>query len=198
MATDWVTLFDLDLAKSILRLDAAGLAHFVAERGPSLLERDQRLAREHVARTAAGLSLEPGALAEIERSSLRACAVNWNMFAERAGRGEDPKLRASIATAAGTLTDALYVDYWGCFAEVFTGRHLDRSCETNLVLRPDDPDGAYVYFLLVPHVDAMLSSLRAHWSEVTVMDDADLARLVEWRDRCASDPALRVAYSIDF
>lgn len=44
----------------------------------------------------------------------------------------------------------------------------------------------------------MIASLRAHWSEVTVMDEAGLQRLVEFRNRCASEPGVRVAYHIDF
>ncbi len=43
----------------------------------------------------------------------------------------------------------------------------------------------------------MIVSLRAHWPEVTVMDAAGLQRLVEYRDRCASEPGLRVAYHVD-
>jgi hypothetical protein len=107
-------------------------------------------------------------------------------------------LRVEIAWAAGTVSNELRIDYWGCFVEVLMKLDVERTCETNLVLDPDDLDGAHVYFLEAAHADEMIRSLRAHWSEVTVMKEPQLQRLVEFRDGCASNPGLRIAYHIDF
>lgn len=71
------------------------------------------------------------------------------------------------------------------------------TCETNLLIDPGDLDGAQVFFLFPEHVVAMIASLRAHWSEVRLMDEADLQRLVDYRKRYASQPGIRVAYHID-
>jgi len=75
---------------------------------------------------------------------------------------------------------------------------VERTCETNLALEPDNPDGATVLFLGPPQVDLMIASLRANWSQVERMGDADLRRLVEYRGRCADEPGVRVAYHIDY
>ena len=219
MGTDWVTLFDLDLAKEVTRLDAPGLARFLASRGRALAERDVRNAREMNAELAAearamargldrvlsqlGVPLrdrepEPARIAELDVRDVRRAAARWDELGERLRRGEElGHLRTEVAWAAGELSNQMNVDYWGCAAEALP-LDIHRTCETNLVIDPDDLDGAHTYFLLAPHVDAMIVSLRAHWSEVRLMDEADLKRLIAWRDRCATEPAIRVAYHVDF
>jgi hypothetical protein len=52
MGTDWVQLFDLDLAKQIVSLDHPRLEQFLAERGPSLAERDRASEEARVAEAA--------------------------------------------------------------------------------------------------------------------------------------------------
>jgi hypothetical protein len=229
MGTDWVNLFDLDLAKAVIRLDARGLGRFLAERGPALAERDARIARvrsaelaSDLARSAhsvkeqlarAGISLEPGAapddladltapvdVTQLEEGEVARAASRWREFAERLRLEKTiDECRVEVAWAAGSVSHDLYLDYWGCAAEVFTGKDdAFAICETNLVLEPDNPDGATVAFLGPPQVDRMIASLRAHWFKVRVMDDAGLQRLVGYRDRLLAERGLRVAYHIDY
>lgn len=213
MAADWVNLFDLDLAKAVVRLDRPGLERFLAERGGALVERDQLNARLEAAERVESVRVrqagdDRAGAREAELSELRrelevdACrraADRWKRFAEFLRAGEDlESLRAEIALAAGTLSNDLILDYWGCFVEVLMPLDVERTCESNLVLEGGDADGAHVYFLEAPHADAMIRSLRDHWSEVTLMKEPQLQRLVEYRDRCASDASLRIAYHIDF
>lgn len=224
MGTDWVTLFDLDLAKEVLRLDAPGLARFLDERGPGFAQRDQRNVRERNAELAAALPAmqegferfvtqlgidlpqrapDPGAtrgrVSELENEEAQRAAARWDEFAERLHGGEDlGSLRPSVAWAAGMMSNPLNLDYWGCSAEALSAFDLGRTCETNLLIDPGDLDGTHVFFLFPEHVDAMIASLRAHWSEVRLMDETDLQRLVDYRKRYASQPGIRVAYHIDF
>jgi hypothetical protein len=217
MGTDWVTLFNLDLAKEVSRLDARGLATFLARRGAGLAERDVRNATEKNAQLAAaaeaatkqmeralGMALprrqeDHAGSSRLREEAVRRAAALWDDFAERLRRGDEiAPLRAEIAWAAGTMSNALNIDYWGCSATALSAFDIARTCETNLVIDPGDPDGPHVCFLLPHHVDAMISSLRAHWEKARVMDEADLQRLVEYRDLCASNAGMRVAYHVDF
>jgi len=47
-------------------------------------------------------------------------------------------------------------------------------------------------------VDQMLQSLDAHRSQVTVMEEKDIALLREWRDTCMIDTHTMVAYFRDY
>jgi hypothetical protein len=209
MATDWVHLFDLDLARMVFGLDGAGLRRFLAESGQGLAERDRRLAHERYANSAQrrlalldaqGLGVPPWSsatpvLSDFARRSGEHAAAAWGSFAERLLVEEDfDRLRFDVAWAAGMLSDNLHVDYWGCLAAL--SDEVLKGCESNRVLDPD-PYEEDLFFFKAPQLDAMIASLRAHWSEVRVMDEADLRRLIEYRERCASERGLRVAYHID-
>jgi hypothetical protein len=212
MGTDWVNLFDVGLAEEVVGLDRPGLARFLAERGPSLAERDASVARarnEEFAEQAARIqqavenmvgAARPGATRAPGVSEAAAVLVEcargrWSEFAERLSQEEDfESLRAEIAITAGVVSQDLALDYWGCSCEAFRHHDLARNFEAGCSIGYTDGDTA----LLVPvEVDLIIGSLRSNWSEVTIMDDAGLKRLEAWRDRCAAEGGLRVAYHID-
>jgi hypothetical protein len=137
---------------------------------------------------------------EAEASVVERAAAAWTEFAVRLRQGEDySQLRMEVAWAAGKLSPDLALDYLACDAHVFSGNNVDifATCPTNLVLDPENSYSAPVAFLGPGEVDLMIASLRSHWPKVQVMDEAGLQRLIEFRDRCAADAGLRVAYHAD-
>lgn len=110
-------------------------------------------------------------------------ALGDRMLAE----GHDPLVALS--------EEGIYLDYWGCYAEVFDGPpegsissldYLpDEEEETFLLLRPD-------------HIDQMVKSLHEHRNDLNIMDEEQIGKLEKWRDFCVANPNYMVAYFMDF
>ena len=91
--------------------------------------------------------------------------------------------------------EEIYLDYWGCYAEVFDG-HPEGSI-SSLDYLPDEEEETFL--LLRPdHVDRMIKSLREHSDDLSIMDEEQIGKLEKWRDFCAANPNYMVAYFIDF
>ena len=91
--------------------------------------------------------------------------------------------------------EEIYLDYWGCYAEVFEG-HPEGST-SSLDYLPDEEEETFL--LLRPdHVDRMIKSLHEHREDLSIMDKGQLAELEKWRDFCAANPNYMVAYMFDF
>ena len=90
--------------------------------------------------------------------------------------------------------EEIYLDYWGCYAEVFDG-HPDGSISSSAYL-PDEEDETFL--LLRPeHVDQMIKSLYEHRDGLSIMDNEQIEKLERWKDFCAANPSHRVAYMFD-
>jgi hypothetical protein len=101
----------------------------------------------------------------------------------------------------------LYVDYWGCYAEVFAGGDPSGAVTWEAFTDPmhgpesssKEPAGASGCYLLTDeNVDSIICSLEAHRSEVKIMNDEQIAQLKAWRDFCRKFPGFCVLYQIDF
>lgn len=88
----------------------------------------------------------------------------------------------------------LYLDYWGCYSEVFGGMEPVGSV-FNTSFIPGEEE-AWFLFLLPEHIDRMLASLWKHSSELRV--PVDIAELRRFREIAAADQNLKVAYVFDY
>jgi hypothetical protein len=114
---------------------------------------------------------------------------------ESQGRTQE-ELKGDLVESLCLSSEEIRLDYWGCYAEAFrcsdpTGSIPDRE------LFPNRQEQRWL-LLLPQHVDTMLTSLEAHRHEVTVMTEADISLLREWRRRCSVDPSFMVAYFFDY
>lgn len=96
----------------------------------------------------------------------------------------------------------LHVDYWGCWAEVFTNGASETIVTWESFAAPIDPKtemdvSSSCYLLTNDNVQAILDSLEAHRSDVTIMSDAEIDRLRSWRAFCLKHPEFCVLYHID-
>lgn len=172
MGADWVRLFDMRLCDEIVALDRSALTIFVSSRVGEL---DQ-------------YNILRFGFAEDVPVSERIQHLIGSGLSEQ-------ELKYDIVDSLCVFGEWLYVDYWACYAEVFgsgpPGSIPDREIFSHvqeqhfLLLRPE-------------HVDQMIRSLDAHRSEVTAMDEKDIALLRKWRDRCATDRGTMVAYFLDY
>jgi hypothetical protein len=100
----------------------------------------------------------------------------------------------------------LYVDYWGCYAEVFAGGDPPGAVTWEAftkAMHPENtsakPDGASGCYLLTnDNVDSILRSLEEHRAEVKIMNESQIAQLKAWRDFCRKFTGFCVLYQIDF
>jgi len=172
MGTDWVRLFNKQLCDQIIALAPANTAAFV-ESHFSLLH--------DFSEFKCGFSQDVPASVRLAR------------LLEQ-GRS-DEQLKADLVEHLCVSGDRLAIDYWGCYAEVFSSGdppgsipdyklfpHIEE--QTYLLLRPD-------------HVEQMLASLERHRHEIRIMLEPQLAQLREWKTQCSKDSGLMVAYFYD-
>jgi len=103
---------------------------------------------------------------------------------------------AWVAEQAATSEEEIALDYWACFAEVFSEGEPSGSISSRDYL-PHQEEERFL-LLNAEHLDQMLASLRAHADDVQIMSTADIRRLEKWRDRLRADPKLRAAYFFDY
>jgi hypothetical protein len=114
-------------------------------------------------------------------------------------------------------SDWLHLDYWGCKAGVFGPGDPPGSTTWEDFISPmfpgaapeppvhHDDDGSVLwvetsgrYLLTSANTEAMILSLRSHSQDVTVMSEADVAKLERWHGFCMSHPDFCVVYQIDY
>ena len=98
-----------------------------------------------------------------------------------------------------------YLDYWGCWMEVFSGEgpagavpreNFMSSLSPNKIDAEGCASGRY---LLKPeNVEAIRSSLEMHRQEWSIMNDANLERLRGWQKFCVANSGYCVLYQMDF
>lgn len=172
MGADWVSLFNKRLCDEILSLSSANIAPFL---------------ESHLCTLGEFSEFKCG-FEETVPASIRVNQLH------ELGRTDD-ELKADLVDHLCISSDHLTVDYWGCYAEVFSTGDPPGSI-------PDYRMFPHIkeqrYLLLGPeHVNEMLASLEEHWLEVQVMREAQLSQLRLWRTRCVEDSGYMVAYFYD-
>lgn len=171
MGTDWVRLFDKRLCDDILALDNSTLATFVSSPLGELEQYNEF--RNGFADNVA----VPARIRQLHESGL-----------------SEQQLKCILVNSLCPLGEWLYVDYWGCYAEVFVGD--PPGSIPDLVIFPHLQEEQFL--LLRPeHVDQILGSLTAHRADLRVMRGKDISLLMQWRDRCLNDENMMVAYFLD-
>ena len=175
MGTDTLKLFDRQVAESILAMDRNALAQYLDSRAEEL-------------RKCPAFTL-PGHLLEFVRSENPSLYLN-----ELLGGGLSlDELKADIVYHIAFGDEEIFLDYWGCFAEVLGGDPDQPLDGTEYLPALEEPGFC---LLSVRHVDQILASLQVHRHELQV--DTDLDLLAAWRERVAGEPAVCVAYVFDF
>jgi hypothetical protein len=169
VGTDAVRLFDKRLCDLILAVKEAGLADFVE------------------------VQLQNFSEFSIFRYGFAPGTTGPERVAELALQGLPSEvLKQELVQELCFLDERMAVDYWGCFAEVFSwGAPPGAISDTALFPHREQE----LFLLLQPeHVTRMLDSLRAHQGELTIMAEPELARLQSWRETCLKDRGRMVAY----
>lgn len=170
MGTDYVSLFDKQLADSIVAMDHDEFSAFYAR----AIDR-----------------IRHGRFGEFLVDDV----ANAGGLAAYLARNSFVGFRCQVAFCLAEDAEELRLDYWGCYAEVFASP--PEGAVSALQYNPEENEEQFI-LLEVAHVDRMLMSLDSHAHELTVMDAAAVGRLRWMRDRCRANPNLRVAYYFDF
>jgi hypothetical protein len=172
MGTDWVSLFDRRLCDEILRLDLDGLTR--------VLEPRRNDVREF---SLLGVKFGNG---------LRAPEIIKTLREEGASLS---RIRELLIDALCVSNEQIALDYWACYAEVFSQDPPGSTPDNKLFPEQEEQ----LYLLLLPeHVDQMLASLKTHAAEVRVMREEQINKLRDWRDMCAREKSHQVAYFFDY
>jgi hypothetical protein len=172
VGTDYVRLFDKRLAEEIAQLDAVGIERFVAPRW-SQIEESSFLR----------IGYEPDTPGELRVRELLASHYSLDALKDN--------LIRELCFEEGSIR----IDYWGCYAEIFVSGP-PRSISSREVFRDEEEQ---TFTLLLPdHIDQMLEGIEEHRDQLVVITPAALADLRLWRDRCALNSGLMVAYFFDF
>ena len=177
MGTDFVKLFNKALADQILAMGQEPLTSFLEENISALQQKP------------ATLSL---VLLEMEQ---KGSSVSDSVERLLSVEQTFSQLRAEVAQDFAFGDAEIYLDYWGCYAHVFSG-HPESSI-SSLDYLPDQEEETFL--LLSPeHVDQMIGSLQEHSHDLRVMSTADIETLKQWRDFCGANPSYMVAYHFDY
>jgi len=196
MGTGALRLFDLSLATRLLALDRAGLAAWLDAELPALKATTRRGAAVLVAELKRTLSpVMAAALPPLE-----AFEQHWDDLAAglslATGAAEVREAMEAIAEKAAFGEEKIELDGRAGLDAVFHGQP-PHGAVSSLVIFPSA--GLERYLLLGPaHLDRLLEALRHQRSAGgpagPPMSDAQVRLLARFRDRCAADPGLRVAY----
>ena len=177
MGTDSVKLFNKVVADQILAMERGLLTRFLEENIGD------------IKRKPSTLSL---VVFEMEQNG-----GSVSDAVERLLSGEQTftKLKAEVAQDFAFGDEEIYLDYWGCYSEVFHGD--PEGSISSLDYLPEQEEE--VFLLLRPdHVNRMIESLHEHADDLSVMDKDEVERLEGWRDFCNSNPSYMVAYLLDY
>src|SRR5262249_40596965 len=106
------------------------------------------------------------------------------------------ELKVDVALDFAYGEEWIYLDYWGCYAHVFSkGDPMGSvSCQKYF---PGDSECNFL--LLKPeHVDRMIQSLKQHLDDLPVMKKEGVTRVEYFRDFCRGHPDYWVSYHFDF
>lgn len=197
MGTGALRLFDLSLATRLLALDQAGLADWLEAELPNLKATTRRGAAALVAELKRTLSpVMAAALPPLE-----AFEQHWDDLAAglslATGAAEVREATEAIAEKAAFGEEKIELDGRAGLDAVFHGQP-PHGAVSSLMIFPSA--GQERYLLLGPaHLDRLLEALRhqraaEHGGGGPAMTEAQVRLLARFRDRCAAEPGLRVAY----
>jgi hypothetical protein len=183
MGTDWLSLFNKSLADQIVAMSQQGLTRFLEENVDVLREKDKR--------------------GRVSYSSVFFVMQQYKLSVKDAVRrlAKDTSLRnvrTMVAFDFAFGEEWVYLDYWGCFAHVFTEDEPEGSVSCR-VYEGRNADCGWV--LLKPsHVDRIVRSLKEHPDDLPVMKrmGTGIERVEYLRDFCLGHPGYWVAYHIDY
>jgi len=172
MGADWMCLFDKRLCDEILSLAPATIHIFV---------------QAHL------LQLHDLSLFKCGFEEGVPTAVRFTRLREQ-GRTDD-ELKADLVEHLCVSRERLTIDYWGCYAEVFTSGDPPGSIPDYKLFPHIEQQG---YLLLRPeHVDRMLASLKEHRRDLRIMTEQQISQLRHWTAHCKKDPGYMMAYFYD-
>jgi hypothetical protein len=181
MGADSVQLFNKTLGDRILAMDKPALIQCVEENLGALKRRKRNCGFIH--------SLIPFQLKDYGGSVTEAVE---RLISDKAPLLE---LKTDLLHDLAFGEEEIYLDYWGCYAEVFNRNNLQGSFSSRQYF--NDEEGRY-QFLLPSHVDLMIHSLKKHPKDLPIMGKEGVERLVYFRDCCINHPGYWVAYIFDF
>lgn len=187
MGTDWLQLFDGSTAELLMSANESELATFAEmrtradQRGDSLWEyfpgSDGEVS-QHEHSTPLAERLEAMLLSGSSLSELRSELINEYCFS----------------------VEWCYLDYWGCFAEVFDGGLPDSQMWERYSSRFEEPEveSSGRYLLTESDLSRIIASLRRHRTELTIMSPVDVNQVQRWLDFTRKHSGFQVAYHLDF
>lgn len=181
MGTDSVQLFNKTLGDQILAMEKSALIQ-CAEENLGKLKRRKRICGYIHSSIPFQLNQHGGSVAEaVER-----------LISDKTPLSQ---LKIDLLHDLAFGEEEIYLDYWGCYAEVLNRGNLQGSFSS--ITYFGDEEGRY-HFLLPFQVDLMIRSLKKHPKDLPVMGKAGVERLEYFRDFCFSHPEYWVAYIFDF
>jgi hypothetical protein len=98
VASDWVVLFNLELAERLLSMDRATLTSWVDDNGEGIREQARRRQEQHV-------RINLGGDAKLAAAALADSNEEWNLLRSYLDSEPFEEARAAIAEAAAKLED---------------------------------------------------------------------------------------------
>jgi hypothetical protein len=181
MGTDWLQLFDKRLSDKILAMNRQRLVRFIEENIDVLKEKDRRDTVHY-----------SSIIFTMNQDKLSVTQAIDRLIADSGL--QDLKIDVAFDFCFGE--EWVYLDYWGCYAHVFSEGDPKGSIQSDKYM-PDKGD--YDFLLLTPdHVDRIVKSLKEHADDLPVMNRAGIERVEYFRDFCRGHPGYWVAYKFDY
>jgi hypothetical protein len=180
MGTDFLRLFNKSLADQIIEMNQQELARYVEQNLDTLKEID----KSHV--------LLNSILFVVKQDGVSVNEAIKRLLKEQPLR----EIKAYVALDLAYGEEWIYLDYWGCYAHVFSEGDPKGSVSCRKYL-PDDSDCSFL--LLKPeHIDRIIKSLKEHIDDLPVMEKEGVARVEYFRDFCRNHTDYWVSYQFDF
>ena len=181
MGTDSVKLFNKSLSDRILAMRKSELIPYIEENLDALKQKENAGGFIH-----RSIPFELG-----ERGSSVAQAFD-RMIIDKESL---PTLKRDLILDLAFGEEEIYLDYWGCYAEVF--RDGDPKDSISSMKYFNDEEELYL-FLLPSHVDQMIRSLKQHLDDLRLMGKEGIGRLEYFRDFCLNHSGYWIVYLFDF
>jgi hypothetical protein len=181
MGTDSVKLFNKMLSDRILEMTKSKLIRYVEENLDSLKEMKKSGGFVYSV-VLFELDERGGSVAEAVE---RLIAENYTL----------EHLKEELIHDFAFGVEEVHLDYWGCYAEVFTEGNPKGSLSSMKYFGYEEE---MYLFLKPPQVDRMIRSLKQHLDDLQIMEKAEIERLEYFRDFCVGHPGYWVAYIFDF
>jgi len=180
MGTDFLRLFNKSLADRIIQMDQRGLARYVENNLYILKEKDE----DHV--------LHSSIVYVMGRDNIPVNEAIKRLLREQPFR----ELKVGVALDFAFGEEWILLDYWGCYAHVFSKGAPTGSVSCRKYF-PGDSECSFL--LLKPeHVDRIIKSLKQHLNDLPVMKKEGVARVEYFREFCLGHPDHWVSYEFDF